>query len=101
MDHKITGAFALFPPSFYTAVQQLDHLQTLELKDYVVGSSQLLELVNVLRKRPVKINSVRCTSWWSEANVPTDKVQQLREVPGYQVELCFGDEQSYFAFYYS
>ncbi len=83
------------PPSFLTDVfpKQLSHLESLELTNYDVPLDGLVEMVlYMLRKVPVTVKSVVCQSVCREAVlVPTQKLQQLREEPGCQLEFRLED----------
>jgi hypothetical protein len=76
-------------PRFLNSVEQLKHFENLELTNCRVPLDGVLEKVlSMLQKRPATIRCVVCQSSWPDGEVvPTDKVQELRQLPGYRVEF--------------
>jgi hypothetical protein len=74
---------------FLNAVEQLKHFENLELTNCLVSLDGVLGMVlSMLRKRPVTIRSVVCqSSWTDQETIPTEKIEELRRVPGYRVEF--------------
>jgi hypothetical protein len=95
---------SLVEPCFFTAAKELKNLERLELRNYIVLLVEFLKLVDVLWKKPVGINSVVCNGLRArEVELPDDKIEELRQFPGYQVEFTDvdysdGNDRFYFSF---